>query len=116
MKLDRKCMGTLLSAVAAVTTAWPCLAASEGSSEPAATVVPDSTAPLIATHTPAVELVTTATPSSAALVESAPAPLAESNPLPLSGYVKHRHHPFLALLRKEFDSPVHAITTNNRNF
>jgi len=39
-----------------------------------------------------------------------------ANPIQLSGYVKHHKHPFLSLLKQEFNSPIHAITTNNKDF
>jgi hypothetical protein len=38
------------------------------------------------------------------------------NPLVLQGHIKHHKHPLRSLLKEEFDSPIHPITTDNKDF
>jgi hypothetical protein len=56
----------------------------------------------------------------AATVPSAKAAQGSQKSIALQGYVKHHHHKpkheLGSLLKKEFDSPIHAVETDNKDF
>jgi hypothetical protein len=130
MKPNSTCTGILFCAALSVTTVWSYRAAAESVSEPTTTVAAETTAPVITAQAPPAAIVTSETPPAPIVTTEAPpapivtaqAPAAQlvtaptSDGIQLAGYVKHHHNPFLAALKKEFDSPIHTITTNNRNF
>jgi len=45
-------------------------------------------------------------------------PTTSKKTVALQGYVNHRKHkhPFGSLLKEEFDSPIHPVTTDNKDF
>jgi hypothetical protein len=105
------CTGIFLSALVGFTTAWPCSA--EVASEKQTSAV-DVASPVLTAQAPPVQLVTTSSS-----VSTAPETDASTAPplVPLSGYIKqHKHHPLLSILKQEFNSPIHTITTNNKDF
>ena len=104
--------GILLCATATVSASFPCSA--ETTDEQQSTVV-ELKAPIVATLAPTEQIITTQ--SSVLAAESTSDSGVPSNVVPLAGYVKqHKHHPFLSLLKQEFNSPIHTITTNNRDY
>jgi hypothetical protein len=63
---------------------------------------------------------TSAPVPAAAAAPSAKAAQGSQKSLALQGYVKHHHHKpkheLGSLLKKEFDSPIHAVETDNKDF
>jgi hypothetical protein len=107
------CTGIFLSTLIGFTTVWPCSA--EVASEKQTTAV-DVASPVLTAQAPPVQLVTT--PSLVTTAPDTDASSAATPPLvPLSGYLKqHKHHLLLSILKQEFNSPIHTITTNNRDY
>ncbi len=103
--------GILLCATATVSASFPCSAETSDEQSTAAEV----NAPIVTALAPTDQIITTQ--SSAVAAESTPDSGVASNVVPLAGYVKqHKQHPFLSLLKQEFNSPIHTITTNNRDY
>jgi len=42
--------------------------------------------------------------------------VSQSKTVVLQGQIKRHKHPFKSLLKEEFDSPIHPITTDNKDF
>jgi hypothetical protein len=62
---------------------------------------------------PAKNNATTVNPNTQQTTNRAGSP---QKPLVLQGQIKHHKHPFKSLLKEEFDSPIHPITTDNKDF
>jgi hypothetical protein len=98
--------GVLLCATATVSASFPCSA--ESTTELQSTAV-EVNAPIVTALAPADPIITTQ--PAAVTTESS-----SDSAVPLSGYVKQHKHPFLALLKQEFNSPIHTISTNSKNY
>ena len=99
--------GILLCATATVSASSPCFAESTNEQQSTA-------APIVTALAPADQIITTQ--PSAVTTEPSSDSGVPLKLVPLSGYVKQHKHPFLSLLKQEFNSPIHTITTNNRDY
>jgi hypothetical protein len=77
-------------------------------------------AAMASTSKPSTGKSTSSAVSSAAASPAAQGTPTTQKPLALQGYVKHHHHHpkhgLGSLLKKEFDSPIHAVETDNKDF
>jgi|SRR5277367_6993418 len=103
--------GILLCATATVSASLPCSAESNTEQQSTAVEVNAPVVTALATTDPIIT-----TQSSAVTTESSSDSGVPENLVPLAGYVKQHKHPFLSLLKQEFNSPIHTITTNSRDY